>query len=98
MNEQKAKMQLSFKEPPSLCELGGNAVGFTFLMETDSEGRNPPSQDTWPSKRTHGFGHLPCSDFYLSWHAQLPFNKVTTLCCHGTQSDLKPVTMTSLQG
>lgn len=95
----KAKMQMSFKESPHLHDLGGNPVEFTFITETETKWGKPlASQDIWSSRCMHLFGHPPYPDFYLSWHAQLSFNKVTTLCCHGTKSDMKPVTMTSLQG
>lgn len=71
-------------------------MGFKFVMETNANSGNLSVPEHMIQKYIHLVGHFPHSDFYLSWHVQLSSNQVTTLCCHGTQSDTEPVTMTSL--
>lgn len=100
MNERKSKDANRFyRKGRYLCDLGGNLVGFTSITETDTAWRNLFHPWAYgPRDTCHLFRHVTRPDFHLSWQARLSFNKVTTLCCHGTQSDMEPVTMTSLKG
>lgn len=86
-----------------LLEIGADPYDLMITQwDSNLSWRLMPTQETFSfqgtrsKKHIHLVRHFPYSDFYLSWHAQLSSNKVTTLCCHGTQSDMEPVTMTSL--
>lgn len=102
MNERTKKQRCKRvlqKGPPSLrpwWQPGGIHV---YITETGIAWRNLFHPWAYgPRDTRHLFRHITRPDFHLSWQARLSFNKVTTLCCHGAQSDVEPVTMTSLKG